>query len=253
MKTGYLTDKQGHRIEYAGAALEQGPLPAFFYFALSGEESMHLHPYNSPVVHLADAPLRVFSLTLPAHGEGFNKFHAMQVWADWMATGTSWLEDFFQNALFSIHWVMEAGFTTPDAIALGGLSRGGFIATHLAARLKHVRALLGFAPLTCLSVLKEFTPDLKEKAEAFDLETLIAHLSHVQHTRFYIGNYDTRVSTDACYSLIKHLAAYQHENHLRHCHVELMITHSIGHKGHGTAPAIFEEGAAWLKKQLLEK
>lgn len=253
MNTGYLTDGHGRRIDYAGVSLDLGPLPAFVYFALSGEESLHLHPYNSPVVHLSESPMRIFSITLPAHGEGYNKFHAMQAWADLTAEGTSWLEDFFQNALLSIHWLFKAGLAVPDAIALGGLSRGGFIAAHLAARLEKVKALIGFAPLTRLSELKEFTPELQERAAPFDLETLIEKLLHVQHTRFYIGNHDSRVSTDACYRFIRLFAEKVHEKHIRQCHIELMITHSIGHKGHGTAPSIFEEGARWIKQQLLER
>lgn len=253
MNTGHVIDKHGTRLDYVGPPLELGPLPAFFYFALSGEESLHLHPYNSPVMALANEPIRIFSLTLPAHGEGFNKLHAMQKWADWMADGSAWLEGFFQNTLFAIHWLIGGGFVIPTSLALGGLSRGGLIATHIAARLENVSVLLAFAPLTRLNELKEFSETGIESANAFDLETLSDKLLHVQHLRFYIGNNDTRVGTDACYRFIRTLAKNVHEKHVRHCQIELMITPSLGHKGHGTAPHIFVEGAQWIKQQLLGK
>lgn len=253
MKT--VTDPQGNEICYQGFGLEAGALPAFFYFALSGEESLTLSPYNSPALHLEGQPLRVYSMTIPGHGPGFDKFHAMQYWADQMAQEHYVLKDFFQRAAFSIDWLIERGYVDPEHLAVGGLSRGGFIAAHLAAREKRIKTVIGFAPLTCLSALEEFASvkvatRVKIRAASFDLENLTDHLTHLRHLRFYIGNRDERVSTDACYSFIRKLADKAHEIRARHMHIELRISHSIGHKGHGTAPHIFEEGIAWLKERL---
>jgi len=249
---GCLEDPFHTKIDYLGPGPEAGLLPAFFYFALSGEESLELHPYNQPALIAAHSSLRVFSFTIPGHEPGLNKFQAMHYWAEQMEQGGYELEIFFDKVVKAIEWLISQQLINPDRMAAGGLSRGGFIATHIAARVKEIQTLLGFAPLTELMLLKEFAenPTLHRRASELDLVTLIEKLTHVRHLRFYIGNLDTRVDTDACYRFIRRLAEKGHEKHLRHQKIELMITQSIGHKGHGTAPHLFEEGANWIKNQL---
>ncbi len=251
-----VSSPSGQEIVYQGLGPEAGPLPAFFYFALSGEESLTLDPYNSPAALLKGAPLRVFSMTIPGHGPGFDKFHAIQYWAGQMAQENYLLETFFDKVVKSIDWLIESGWIDPNHVAVGGLSRGGLIATHVAARETRIKTILGFAPLTRLDALTEFTSDehterVKLRAQALNLERVVDALTHLHHLRFYIGNRDERVSTDACYHFIRKLAEKAHEIRARHMDVELSITHSIGHKGHGTAPRTFEEGVNWMKEQLL--
>jgi len=249
----YLTDSHNNQIAYVGIGPEGGILPAFFYFALSGEESLTLPPYNYPIPPLASSCLRCFSFTLPGHGPGFDKLHAMLYWAKQMAEEKYLLEYFIEKILVSVQWLIDEQLVDPDKIAVGGLSRGGFIATHIAARLTYIRTVLGFAPLTRLSELKEFkeTPHLKSRAQNLDLEQLVNSLTHVHNFRFYISNRDTRVSTDACYHFIRQFAEVIHAKRARHCHVELIITPSIGHEGHGTSLLTFEEGANWVKQHLI--
>ena len=245
----HLNDPHNNQIAYMGMGPEAGPLPAFIYFALSADESLELAPYNHPTIPLAHELLRIFSFTIPGHGPGFDKFKAMHYWADQMALGEDLLESFFNEVLFSIQWLIDQDLIDPDHIAVGGLSRGGFIATHIAARDNRIHSLLGFSPLTQLSQVEEFA-NSKVKAQQLDLEQLVDTLTHIHHVRFYIGNRDTRVSTDACYHFIRQLVEKAHEKRARHCGVELIITPSIGHKGHGTDLAIFEEGARWVKQIL---
>jgi len=250
-----LFDKHQTPIEFLGPNLEKGKLPAFFYFALSSSDSLTLHPYNQPALHMADEKIRVFSFMIPGHEPGLNKFHAMQYWADQMRGGFPLLGKFFEQTEAAIGWLIEQGLVDPEHMGAGGLSRGGFIATHIAARLPSLHTLLGFAPLTELAKLQEFSSDvaLQRLAADLDLIHLAEHLTHVHHIRFYIGNLDTRVSTDACYQFIRKLAEVRHAKHARRQKVELMITQSIGHHGHGTDPQIFLEGALWAKQQLLKE
>lgn len=246
-----LVDSQGTTIYFTGISPEEGPLPALFYFALSGEESLTLSPYNTPATLLKDAHVRVFSLTLPGHGPGFDKLHAMHYWTSHLDT----LKTFFDTTTFAIDWLIREGIADPAHLAAGGLSRGGFIATHLAAREKRIKTILGFSPLTRLSSLKEFaSPELsmhvKVAAAALDLEHLVSQLTHLHALRFYVGNRDERVGTDACFHFIRRLADQGHKSRSRHMNIELNVTHSIGHQGHGTSPHVFEEGTNWLKKNL---
>lgn len=250
----FVEDPSGTRIDYQGAPLDSGSLPAFFYFALSGEESLELHPYSQPATLLGESSLRVFSFTIPGHGPGFNKFHAIQYWVDQMEAGEYLLETFFEKTVSAIEWLIEQQIVNPEKMAVGGLSRGAFVATHIAAKQPLIHTVLGFAPLTQLMELKEFSekPQLERRAKELDLSHLVDQLTHIRNFRFYIGNNDTRVGTDPCYHFIRHLAKKGHEKRARHQHVELFITHSVGHHGHGTAPHIFKEGTTWIKQHLTE-
>lgn len=219
-------------IPYVGPDLEAGPLPAFVYFSLTAEESLTLEPYNSPVVAMEDPRLRIFSFTLPAHGPGLDPNAAMESWAEDPAQ----LEPFVKKTADQIQTLCDAGWIGKP-LGLGGLSRGGLIATWLAALLPQAQAVLGFAPVT------EF--------HGISLKERIPQLTHLRALRFYMGNRDTRVSTDHCYAFIRAFADTIHAQRLRQLAVEMRITQSIGRDGHGTAPETFAEGALWMKHQLL--
>ncbi len=257
MSTGNNSPSKRIRdFAYLGPGPEAGPLPALFYFALSAEESLELDPYNQPALALEGAPFRIFSVTLPCHGPGFDKHRAMHAWAEAMKSGERFLEDFFDKTVQGIDWLIENLWVDPSHLAAMGLSRGGFVATHIAAREKRIKTLLGFAPLTKLSGVHEFAREEASSramilSKTLDLTYLVDSLTHLHSLRFYIGNRDTRVSTDACFHFIRKLADKGHEVRARHMNVEMMITRSLGYEGHGTAPHIFQEGARWMKEKLL--
>lgn len=230
----------GMDLYYLGPPLSQGPLPAFIYFALAGDESLQLAPYNTPVLHLQSSPIRLFSMTLPGHGVGFDKRVAIEYWIDQMKAGNGLLEPFFACAAQAILWLIHQKIISPHALVLGGLSRGAFVATHVAARLPQVSALLGFAPMTHLSTRD--TALLKP----LDLPSIIPQLNHVQAIRFYIGNRDTLVGTSLCFAFIKALVEHAHEMRLTQP-TELRMTPSIGYQGHGTSAQTFAEGSEWVK------
>ena len=249
IKPRKITTPEGMEFAYLGPPLEEGPLPTFFYFALSGEESLALPPYNAPAAFFERLPCRVFSNTLPGHGPGFDKFVAMNYWADQIAEETYFLDLFFEQSAQEISWLVEEGLV-PNELAFGGLSRGVFAAAHIAARQPNVTTLLGFAPLTRLSHLKAFASTLEFEAgnhhlNHLDLKAIVPKLTHLKKARFYIGIEDTLVGTHHCLDFVKELVAAK-------VSAQLTLSPSIGHGGHGTAPEIFNEGAEWLKNQLLQ-
>jgi len=231
-----------------GPPLEEGPLPALFYFSLSDEESLHLAPFNTPVTLLGGKPLRIFSITLPAHGPGFDKHKAIAQWAEWIGEGKKPLVDCIESICKTIDSLYEKNLIT--TLATAGLSRGAFFATHIAACEPRVRAVLGFAPLTDLSYAKDFAA-IKEDphVKTMALHHLVPSLINTP-IRFYIGNRDTAVSTSHCFQFIDHLANTAFDNGIRSPRAELVISPSIGHRGHGTPAHIFEAGANWIWDQL---
>ncbi len=250
MKT--LKSPEGTELYYTGEDADHGPLPAFFYFALCKEESLTLEPYNHPVLPFKETPCRVFSVSIPGHGDGHDKFLAIDYWAEQMAKGTYILEPFFEEVAQVITWLVETDVIDPNRLAFGGLSRGAFVATHIAARQPHVQTLVGFAPLVDLRQSASFTPypELNQWLQTLDLHTLIPKLDHLKNFRFYMGLNDTLVNTDTCYSFIREFACHAETERLRALTVELMLRPSIGYKGHGTPPEVFEAGAHFVQHHL---
>lgn len=227
-------------VRFLGPTLDKGPLPSVIYFSICAEESLSLDPYNQPAKVLEKEGLRVFSITLPGHGEGFDKMKGMQYWAE----HTDELMEFIQKSKEFVQHLSK----NASSIGTMGLSRGGLIATALAA-MKEVKAVVGFAPVTDLSALSEFEGQSVD--EKLNLKVLFPDLMH-KKIRYYIGNRDLRVKTERAFNFILELANYAYEQRVRSMTAELFITPSIGLQGHGTLPETFEEGAIWLKKQIVQ-
>ena len=63
----------------------------------------------------------------------------------------------FNNRLSKVlDHLIKQGISDPEKIAACGTSRGGFLALHAAIHDPRVKCVAGFAPVTDLSVLREF-------------------------------------------------------------------------------------------------
>lgn len=238
-------------LYHTGPSLHLGPLPSFFYFSLSGPDSLGLDPFNQPVQFLRGEMIRVFSLTLPGHENGLPATQAMQVWADDFAKARNPIQDFLEGFDQAFAFALENQWIQPDKVGVGGLSRGGLLALHAAARQEKIRYALTFAPVTKLSRVKEFAA-LKEDPTvcSFNAENLCSQLVQ-KHVRIYVGNHDTRVDTQACFHFAHSLVEASVQHQIRSPKVEFSMYPSIGHQGHGTPPEIFRKGADWIKSCLI--
>ncbi len=233
-------------LYHVGPALDHGPLPALFYFALSGHDSLCTDPYNQIIQFLSGKFMRFFSLTLPAHEAGLPPTEALGTWAEEMAQGKDPLSPFLEQVLRAIHYAIQQELVLPDRISVAGLSRGGLIAAHIAARNPSIRTLLQFAPVTRLGHSKEFHAiEQHPIVQSFDLVPLVDRLCD-RRVRIYIGNRDTRVSTRGAMDFVLALSEAAHKQHIRHAQIDLIVSPSIGHMGHGTPPEIFRQGAEWI-------
>jgi len=244
-------DLQSHKtrnqleLAFIGPPLDKGPLPLVIYFALSKEESLTLDPFNQPALALHSDKCRVASITLPGHGPNLDPRAAIGVWAEDFEKGGDPLSPFFKQCQKAIDELIEEGIAS--SVALMGLSRGVYAACQVAALTPNVRTILGFAPLVKLSFAKEFEGiSLPSNLDLTSLCDLLCDRT----IRFYIGNRDTRVNTAHTFELVSMLADTAYNRRIRSSPIELLIGPSIGYMGHGTPPHIFEEGAAWLKRNL---
>lgn len=238
--------RTGQTFYYLGKDLSEGPLPAVFFFALSAEESLLTDPFNQAVEILKERPIRIFSIDLPAHGAGHKAVDAIKVWSEELSSGIDPLTPFLDATARSIESFLEEGILLPDQVAVMGLSRGAFVALEIGARVPFIKNILGFAPLIQLSQAKEIKPlSQNPLVQGLDVNNKIADLID-KKIRLYISNRDTRVSTKVCFDFVYTLAETAHTHNIRSPHIELLLTPPIGHQGHGTARAVFEEGALWL-------
>jgi esterase FrsA len=194
--------------------------------------------------------MRIFSMTLPGHENDLPPTQALYLWAEQIASGHNVIGAFIEKVERALDALMSQGALISDRIAVAGLSRGAFIATHAAAAIASFQWILGFAPLTKLSHAKEFQA-LPEHpiVTALSLENLAGQLIH-RKVRFYIGNCDTRVGTRNCFNCIEKFTKEANANKIRSPHMELIIGPSIGRDGHGTPQQVFHAGAQWIAEEL---
>lgn len=235
---------------FFGPPLDEGLLPALFYFALSAEESLSLPPFNQPITYLLKQNMRLFSITLPGHGPGLNPHNAITHWAELVAKGENpikqWAEE-AKNILFSL---LKSNVISKEQIALAGLSRGAFSALHLAAKIDFSLPIVGYAPLLDLTTTNEFaTMQNHSVVQNSKIENFVDQLEHHRFL-FTIGNRDVRVDTNKTFSLVTLLTEKMFKTKKRSPPVELHVTPSIGFKGHGTSPENFILGASWAAKQI---
>lgn len=240
-------------ITWTGPKLEEGRLPAFFYFSLSAQDSLCLDPFNQPVAFLKGEPIRVFSMTLPAHGDSYDKMKAIEAWADAYRKGEDPLESFLVQAEENVRYLIGQGLIDTQALATGGLSRGGLLASLLAVRIHEVNTVLAFAPVTDLLKLRSFQGmDPSSAAGKKDLKRFAEVLVN-KNIRFYMTNRDVRVNTDACFECIRAIAEIAHKKRQRKTSADLILSKAVGQDGHGTVPEVFYDGAQWLKMHLMQR
>jgi len=245
-----ITPELGTTIFYTGPSLDRGPMPAVFYFALSGEEALCKDPYNQPVQFLSEFPIRIFSLTLPEHDLGIHPNEALKSLAEDLEKKRNPVENFLDKMTFCLDYLEKEKLLEKEKTALAGLSRGCFFASHVANREEKIPFLLHFAPLTKLSYAQDFKHI--ENIDSYDLENLSETLYN-RHLRMYIGNRDLRVGTENAFSLCQNLSEKAFSKGIRSPTIEMVINPSIGHQGHGTSPETFKDGALWLANLLTQK
>jgi len=177
---------------------EGGAQPLLFVFQGSIDTAL-TEPLYTEVARLL-APAGVLSVVLdaPAHGGDARPGEPPELsgWAHRVAHGKPLLDPFLTRVSAALDHFIAIGWADPTRIAACGTSRGGFLAFHVAAHDRRIRAAAGIAPVTDLAALREFSslsppPD----ASALALATLAPRLAG-RPVWLCIGNDDTRVDTD---------------------------------------------------------
>lgn len=244
---------KGLDVCYLGPPLDQGTLPALFYFSLSAEESLSLSPFNTPALYLkpwTDHSLRIFSVTIPGHENNLPKEKALETWSQAIMQGHDPITPYIATIKQIIDQLINQHVIAADQLAFAGLSRGAYIATMAAAKIPDCHHVLGFAPLVNLAKTKEFNSlQHHPLVEQLNLHQYLPTLTQTK-IRFYIGNRDTRVDTKEAFTWITSLAELAYTTRAKGGSFQLILHDSIGLMGHGTPDFIFAEGTQWIKQAL---
>jgi predicted esterase len=190
-----------------------------FYFSLSAEDSLSLPPFCHPVDSLLKQGISVISTTLPHHEDNARPYGISELWQK----DKHILKEFIERLQKSIEEIKKQ--YSPPFGAMG-LSRGAFIALHLASECKDIYSICCFAPML----------SLKDDLD-LSLPTLVSKLLS-KNIHIFIGDNDTLVNTSK-------VIAFGHE-----IEAKVTVYPSIGRSGHGTPDEQFEKGATWLSMNL---
>ena len=229
-----------------------GCLPGLFYFAASGKNTLTQEPFCQPVEFINRYKIRVYSLDLPFHKVNDDTSLAIPKWIQAWNQDSNFFTLFLNECEMAINHLIHLGLLDINTIAVAGLSRGGFVAHQLAAKLSLIHTVVTFAPLTSFQVfIDDKNVDLlqNEKILKFESNHLVDLLSQ-KSIRLFIGNKDDRVNTDKCYEFFRLLVDSAIKKGIKSPPISLEINPSVGHKGHGTLPFVFEKGMNWLANQL---
>ena len=250
----YLKKVQGlDSVHFLGPPLNEGPLPAVFYFALTAEQSLTLAPINSPAAYLSLKKVRIFSWSLFAHDNITDPKESMILWAKALKDNSPFVSDFVETAQNNLSYLIQKKWVKEDAIAACGLSRGGFLSTHWAASDPRIKALVGFAPLINVHSRGVFAELINSSfARSLDLIHLKDKLSKT-HIGYYTGNHDQSTGTMPVMELVKAISDAAYTKKIRSPQTHLFVYPSIGHKGHGTAPHVFYSGTEFISDFFTNK
>ena len=188
-----------------------------FFFALSAEDTLTLPPFCHPANTLVEEGARVISTTLPDHEHNARPYGIQAIWEKKIPALTAFIEDLCTGIKEVI-----AEFDGPFGAM--GISRGAFIAMHVASRISAIEKVCAFAPMLKVG-----------GTNALAIDSIKASL---QNTKifFFVGDNDTLIHTKK----VEELHHYLEKKSL------LKVSPSIGRHGHGTSDENFTQGAHWI-------
>jgi len=225
------------------------PAPTLLLFASEGMETLAVEPYCLVGQLLHARGWNVVSLDLPCHGADRRAGEPTELegWAARTAASEDFVAAFQAQVNDVVGYLIQSGAADPARITVAGTSRGGFMAFHSAARNPQICAVVGFAPVTDLRALNEFSGQ-----ENNPLTERLALVNTVEPLRgraawITIGNADTRVDTGKAEAFAHALVSDRSAQNLGN-DITLRV---VPAPGHTSLPEWHEDAADWLTVRSL--
>lgn len=200
-------------------------------FGADRSSAMFSEPYSlSPKVFL-ERGHRALTFDMPAHGDRVDQYGgSIPGWLNAFLAGVDPFAMFVEDGKAVINECVRRGWARPGRIAVAGASRCGYAALRLLAADDRIAAGAGLAPVTDWRYLDEFEA-VRERKDVAKLR-LSQFAGGMVGKRVYlaIGDDDDRVSTSACVRLARTLQRANAKADFDASHVELHVTHDLGHR-----------------------
>lgn len=187
------------------------PRPTILVFAVDAVTTLQTGQRYSDVADLLiPQGWLAVSTDLPAHGAdvraGESPTTALTSWAKRFESGENIVPPFVAKVSAILDGLIAAKWTDPNRIAVMGVSRGGFLAMHVAATDSRVDLALGIVPVTDLRALTEFADQQNDDglAASVRLPLMVTQLSRVP-IWLETPQVDTRVSAHLTVALAEEL------------------------------------------------
>lgn len=222
-----------------------GPAPLLLHFGGTITDALTNPDFCRVADLLVARGWRAVSVDLPVHGsevrEGETEWD-MNAWRTRLEAGEDLIGDLVRRSTAVLDYCIAQGIADPQRIATAGPSRGGYSALHVAAADGRPRWVGAIAPLTRLTLIREFiSAEYLAAARALDVHHLVGRLAG-KSVWLCIGNDDRRVGTDSAIEFTRLLVEAKRSRGLE-ADVEL---HVLNYEGHLSTTADHDALAAWL-------
>ena len=134
------------------------PAPTLIVLATTIQKTLDLPYYRHCGNQLADSGYICVSINLPCHGDQLveGEPEGLSGWSYRTGQDSDFVSEFNLRMSKVLDHLIGKGIADPKKIAACGTSRGGFLALHFAIHDPRVKCVACFAPVTDLSILREF-------------------------------------------------------------------------------------------------
>ena len=191
-----------------GNTKRERPAPTLIVLATTIENTLNSAYYRRCGNQLTKRGYLCISINLPCHGDQrvASEPEGLPGWSQRAARNSDFVSEFNNRLSKVLDHLVKQGVSDPKKIAACGTSRGGFLALHAAIHDPRVKCVAGFAPVTDLSVLREF----KSTSEC----QLVKELNLINRAKdlagrkvwIVIGDQDKRVGTDHAVRLAREIS-----------------------------------------------
>lgn len=225
------------------------PAPTLFILGSTIDGTLGSAYFRQAGNALAERGYLCVSIDLPCHGQE-QKSGEPEGIAGWRARAEKG-EDFIKGMTDRLTAVLDdlvkRGWTDPQRVAACGTSRGGFSAVHFAAAEPRVRCVAAYAPVTELTVVREFLgAEDNAVLKKLSLERQADRLAG-RAVWLIIGDRDDRVSTDHS---VQFARAVTKESLKRKVPALVDLHVVVEPQGHTTPKGAAELSAAWIDERL---
>ncbi|NDE63621.1 MAG: hypothetical protein EB053_04625 [Chlamydiae bacterium] len=236
------------RYQICEPASHSFPLKTVIFFTTTAKEALEVPPLCNPSNFLIEHQIRVISFDLPLHNEEIPSFDGVKRWTNHMEKTQ---EDILSIFLSEVSEWIDQNLDPMTPLGFMGISRGAFLAAHLASYRKKKNPLVLFSPMHDLEYPWLWSDSKNQPLfiEKFRLNRICPFLKDCP-LFLSVGNNDERVNTHQLIRFYEELIESKKKEQSRNIPIELHVFPSIGMYGHGTSDHIFSQGASWMHHML---